>query len=156
MVGGSFPLPADVDVVVRAVHGGAHQVGGAGVHADIVLVDFLFMHRVGHQPAVGPGHIAAQLRLDGDMGFRRVAEDTGVFLPYAIPDGGDIGGGNLGTVRDTDAAGQVHEGQGHITFCRHVRAKLEQNPCQLGIIRIVDCVAGQEGVQTEALGPQFF
>ena len=43
VVAGSVLLAQHGDVVVGAVHGRAHQVGGTGVHTDILLINVLFV-----------------------------------------------------------------------------------------------------------------
>ena len=58
---GGVLLSGGGDVVVGPVNGGAHQVGGAGVHTHILLVNVLKMQHLGHQASVGPGHEPAQL-----------------------------------------------------------------------------------------------
>ena len=46
---GASLLAHDGDVVIGAVHGRAHQVGGAGVHADVLLISVLFVDGLGDQ-----------------------------------------------------------------------------------------------------------
>ena len=59
VVAGGVLLTHDGDVVVGPIHGGPHQVGCAGVHPDVLLVDVLLMDGLRHQAAVRPKHIAA-------------------------------------------------------------------------------------------------
>src|SRR5699024_3368682 len=67
VVAGGVLLAQHRDVVVGAVHGRAHQVGGAGVQADVLLIDVLFVDGGGDQRAVGPGHEPAHLGKDGNV-----------------------------------------------------------------------------------------
>ena len=54
VVAGGVLLAQHGDVVVSAVHGGAHQVGSTGIQTDVLLVDVLFVDGGCHQRAVGP------------------------------------------------------------------------------------------------------
>ena len=147
-------LAGNGDVVIRAVHGGAHQVAGAGVQAQVVLVDALFVDDMRHQPAVGAGHVAAQLGLDGHAADAVFGEGAAVLARHALAHGADIGFGLIGPVGNADAARQVDKGQRHAALVHQLAAGLKQEPCQGGIIGGVGGIAAEEGVQAEAHGPQ--
>ena len=55
------------DVVIRTVHGRAHQVGCAGVHPDIFLVDVFFVDSPGHQGTVRRQHETSHFRKKADV-----------------------------------------------------------------------------------------
>ena len=59
VTGGIF-FSKDGDMVVRAVHGWAHQVTGTGIQAGIFFVDMLLVDALCHELAVGSQHIASK------------------------------------------------------------------------------------------------
>ena len=118
-----------------------------------MLVNILFVHRMGEQPAVGPGHIPAQFRFDTHGGVG--PEHPDIFLPHALADGGYIRFLFLRAVGDAHAAGQVDEPEGQAAGLFHFRAQIKQNARKPGIIGIIGGVAGQESVQAKALYAQF-
>ena len=67
VVAGLVLLAHDGDVVIGPVHGRAHQIGRAGIHADVVLVGLLLVEDPGDQMAVGGQHEAAQLGAQGHV-----------------------------------------------------------------------------------------
>ena len=86
-------LPADGDVVVRAVHRRAHEVRGAGIHADVVLVGVLLVNHARDKPAHVAGHPAAEFGFQRDAAVR---EDFLVYLADAFADGEYIRRGQFG------------------------------------------------------------
>ena len=152
VVTGLVLLAHDRNVVVGPVNGRAHQVGGAGIHAHIVLVDVLHVQHPGHQVAVGSQHEAAQLGADGHVVHARGHQDLLVSLAHALADDGDIVGGLLGTVGHAHAAGEVDEGDVAAGLRLQIGGQLEQDAGQGGIVVVGQGVGGQEGVDAELLG----
>lgn len=113
-------LPADGDVVVCAVHGGAHEVRGAGIHADVVLVGVLLVNHACDEPAHIAGHPAPQLGFQRDAAVR---EDFLVYLADTFADSKYICRGLVGAVGDADAAGKVDERQLQAGFGRRGRGR---------------------------------
>ena len=136
-------------MVVGAVHGRAHQVAGAGVHADVLLVDVFFPHGPSNQVAVGGQHEPAQLCIEGHVVHARGSEDLLIGLPYALTDGGDVVFRLLGPVGNAYAAGEVDEGDVHAGLVPQLHRQAEQDPGQGGIILVGEGVGGQEGVNAE-------
>ena len=153
VVRGPVPLAADGHMMISPVHGRAHQVDRAGVHADVIPVDLFFVHGMGHQPAAGAGHPAAQLRLDGDAAFR---EDLFIDLPDALADSFQIRFLFLRPIGNADAAGQVHKGKLHFELRREIPSQGHEHFGQARIISRIDRVGSQEGVQAESRDAFFF
>ena len=142
------------DVVVGAVHGRAHQVGGAGIQADVLPVDVLLVEHGGHQVAVGRQHEPAQLGKDGHIPQPRRGHDLLVAHPHPVADGLDVAPGLLGAVVHADAAGEVDEGEVRAGGVAQPHRQTEQLGGQLGIILIGGGIGGQEGMDAEMLGAQ--
>ena len=140
-------------MVVGAVHGRPHQVGGAGVHADVLLVDVLFVDGPGHQMAIGPQHEPAQLRTDGHVAHPGGYQDLLIGPPHPFADGGDVVGGLLRPVGDAHAAGEVDEGDVGAGLRLQLHSQLEQDAGQGGVVVVGEGVGRQEGVDAELLGP---
>ena len=68
VVGGEALLAQDGDVVVGAVEGRAHEVGHAGVEADVVAVGVLEVADGGDEVARGAGDATAALEAEGHVG----------------------------------------------------------------------------------------
>ena len=110
VVAGRVLLTHDGDVVIRAVHGGAHKVGGAGVYPHILLVGMLEVRRLGHQAAVGGQHEPAQLGEDGHVSHPGADQHLLICLAYAFTDDRNVVGGLVRAVGDSHAAGEVDKG----------------------------------------------
>ena len=107
VVAGLVLLAQHSDVVVSAVHGGAHQVCGASVQTNVLLINVLFVDDGGHQCTVGAGGKAAHLAEDGHIAHTGRHKDLLKLFAHALADGHDVVLGLLRAVRDADAAGQV-------------------------------------------------
>ena len=151
VVAGRVLLAQDRDVVVRAVHGRAHEVGRAGVQAHVLLVRVLDVQHAGDEGAVGAGHVAAKLGLDGHVVEARGHEDLLVLRAHAAADGQDVRGLLLRAVGDAHAAGQVHKRDLHAQLPVQVRRQLEQLRGKARVVGVVRRVGGEERVQAEAL-----
>ena len=147
----SILLAQHGDVVVRAVHRRAHQVAGAGVHADVLLVGVLLVNRRGDERAVWAEHEAAQLGKDRDVAHARGHEHLLVGPAHALADDRDVVGGILRPVWDAHAAGEVDERD----FCAGLPVQLhrflEENPRERRVVFVGQCIGGEECVQAEAL-----
>ena len=110
MVAGQIFLAHHGDVVVGAVHSGAHQVGRRRVKADIFFINMLFMDRGCDEAAVRAEHIAPQFGVYLDVAHAVRGQDLLVGLPHALADGFDIARLLLGEIGDTDAARQIDKG----------------------------------------------
>ena len=152
VVAGGVLLAHNGDVMVRAVHGGAHQVGGAGVEADVLLVDVLLVDGRRHEAAVRGKHIAAKLREDGDVAHPGRDEHLLVRLPDALADGGDVDRLLIRAVRDADAAGEVYEFDFRAGLLPELDGEREQDARERRVILVRRRVAREEGVNAELLG----
>ena len=154
MVAGFVFLAQHRDVVVRAVHGRAHQVGGAGVDTDILFIDMLFVQHRRHQRAVGRQHVAAHLGKQRHIPHPGRDKDLLKLAAHALADLGDVVAALVGAVGDAHAARQVDEldlGAGALV---QAHRQAEQDARQLGVVFVGDGVAGQERMDAELLGPQ--
>ena len=151
VVAGGVLLAQHGDVVVSAVHGGAHQVGSAGIQTDVLLVDVLFVDGSCHQRTVGAGGKAAHLGEDGHIAHPCGHKDLLKLPAHALTDGHDVVLGLVGAVGDAHAAGQVDVADVGTGGLLHTDCQLEQDACQLGVIGIGDGVGGQEGMDAKVL-----
>ena len=154
MVQNGVLLAQNGDVMVSAVHGGAHQVGCTGVQTDVLAVDVLLVQDGGDQMAVGSQHEAAQLGEDGDVIHALGGQNLLVLLADAFTDEGDVAGGLLGTVVNADAAGEVDEGEVAAGGIAQTDSQTEQLGSQLGVVAVVGGVGSKEGVDAEVLDAQ--
>ena len=152
MVAGGVLLAQHGNMVVGAVHGRAHQVGGAGIHADVLLIDMLLMQHGRDKRTVGCQHKAAHLgenrhiaHTGGDQNFLKLFADT-------LADGCNVVAALVGAVGDAHTARQIDELDLGAGALMQADSQLKQDTGQLGVIVIGDGVAGQEGVNTELLG----
>ena len=152
MVAGGVLLAQHRDVMVGAVHGRAHQVGRAGVNADVLLVNMLLVQHGGDKCAVGCQHEAAHLGEDGDITHAGGHQNLLKLLAHALADGSNVVAALVGAVGNTDAARKVDE----LDFCAgalvQADGQLKQDSGQLRVIVVSHGVAGQEGVDAELLG----
>ena len=151
VVAGGMLLAHDRDMVIRAVHGGAHQVGGAGVHADVFLIGVLLMGGGGHQRAVGrqhkPTHFGKQLHISHASGNQNLLE----LLPNALADGKNVVFLLIRAIGNANAAGEVDEVNVTAGFLLKIHGQLEQNPRQRRVIVVGDGIGGQKGVNAKVL-----
>ena len=154
---GDVLLPGGGDVMVGPVDGGTHQVGGAGVHSHVLLVDVLEVQHPGHQTAVGTGHKAPQLAAQAHIPHAGGDQDLLKFLLHAPADQGDVVGLLLRAVGDADAAGEVDIPDMAPGLLLQLRRQAEEDARQLRVVLVGDGVGGQKGVDAEGprpLGPQ--
>ena len=102
-------LARDRDVMVSAVHGRAHEVGHAGVEADVVLVGLLLVDSRRDEPASRARDGAAALRHHGDIAETFRHHHLVVELVDALADGFEVDRLFLRAVGDADAAADVDE-----------------------------------------------
>ena len=139
-------------MVVGAIHGGTNEIDGTCVHADIVLVDLLFVDGLGDQASVGAHHKAAHLGADCHIAHAGGNQNLVVGRVYTLADGVDVVGLLLGQVGDTHAAGQVNEGDMCARLALQAHGKLKEDARELGVVVVGDGVAGKECVDTKVLG----
>ena len=144
------------DVMIGAVHSGPHQVSRARVHADVFLIDMLFMDRFGDQRAVGSQHKAAHLAVDRHISHALVAQDSVVNFLNSLADHRDIIRSIIGGIRYADAAGQVDESDMHVEGAVQFSYKFKQLGCQHRIILVSDSITCQESMDSEVLNTLFF
>ena len=154
VVAGRVLLAHDGDVMVRAVHGRAHEVRGAGVHADVFLIDVLVVQAAGDEHAVRGEHEAAQLRIDGHVAHARGDERLLIRAAHALADGRDVGRRLAGPVGDAHAARQIHKRHVRARLIAQAHGRLKQQPRQRGVVRARQRVGRQQRVQPEVLRAQ--
>ena len=148
---GATRLAHHRDVVVGTIHGGANQVDGTCVHADIVLVNLLFVDGLGDQTSVGAHHKAAHLGADRHIAHTGGNQNLVVGCVHALANGVDVVSLLLGQVGDTHAAGQVDEGDMRARLALQTHGKLKEDARELGVVVVGDGVAGEEGVDAKIL-----
>ena len=149
---GAARLAHHRNVVVGAIHGRADQVDGACVDADIVLVDLLLVDGLGDQAAVGAHHEAAHLGADGHVAHAGGNQDLVVGSVYPLADGVNVVGLLLGQIGDTNAAGQIDEGDMCAGLALQAHGKLKEDARELGVVVVGDGVAGKECVDAKVFG----
>lgn len=135
-IAGVVLLAEHGDVVVGAVHRGAHEVGGAGIQTDVVLVDVLGVQAGRDQRAVGSHHVSAKLGEDRDVIHARGGQDLLILLADEITDDHDVVGRLFGAVIDADAAGEVDEADVHAAAVSETDGELEQDGRELRVILV--------------------
>ena len=153
VIPGSILFPHNRDVMVRTVHGRAHQVHSAGVHSDVFFICVLLMDSLCHERTVRPKHKPAELRAQGHIAHPRRDENFLVYLPHALPDSHNIVGLLVRAVRNAHAARQVDKGNMRSCLLLELHRQLKQNLCQHGIVFVGHRVACQKGVNAEILRP---
>ncbi|MPM29924.1 hypothetical protein SDC9_76466 [bioreactor metagenome] len=128
------------DVVVSAVHRGPHEVAGAGVHADILLVRFLFMDRARHQIPERPRDIPSQLGEDADLQAGRL-DNAVVFALHFLAHVADVRLLFVGAVRNADAAGKVDHGNHRACLFVELDSGFKELARQRRVVVVVGCVA---------------
>ena len=153
VVPGGILLAHNGDVVVGPVESGTHQVRGAGVHPDVLLVDVLLVDGPGHQTAVGPQHEPPQLAAEGDVPHAGGHQDLLKLPPDILADDGDVGGLLLRQIGNAHAAGEVDIPNVAAGLLPQLHRQAEENARQLRIVVVGEGVGGQEGVEAEVLDP---
>ena len=115
------------DVVVGAVDGRAHEVGGAGVDAQVVVVGDLLVDHTGHKAARRRQHPAAKLGSKGHVTHTRGNENLLVHAAHALAHGSNVHGNILGAVVDANAAGEVNQPHVHAKLARKTDGQLEEH-----------------------------
>lgn len=138
------------DVMICSVHGGAHEVGGAGVHAGVFLVYVLEVYDGGDEVAVRPQHVAAELGAQGRLHVRS-AEHALVLRLDLGGDERDVGLVVLGQIGYAHAARKVDEGEFRARFLVQFLGGLEEYARESGVVIVAQVVGREEGVQSEAL-----
>ena len=154
VVTGQVLLAHHSDVVIGPIDGRPHQIGGTGVHPNIILIGVLLVENLGDQVAVGSQHEPAQLGAEGHITHPRGDQDLLVGPPYPFADDRDVIGRLIRTVGDAHAAGQVDKGDMTAGFFLQLHSGAEENGGQGGVILVGNGVGGQESVDAELLGAQ--
>ena len=141
-------------MVVGPVDGRAHQVGGAGVHADILLVDVLLVEHPSHQMSVGGQHEAAQLGADGHIAHPGGDQNVLIGPPHPLADDRDVVGGLLRPVGHPHAPGQVDKGDVGSCLLLQLHGGAEEDGGQGRVVVVGQGIGGQECVDAELLRPQ--
>ena len=152
VVAGRVLLAEHGDVVVRAVHRRAHEVGGAGVHAGVLLVDVFEVDYRRDQVAVGTQHESAQLRAQRRL--HAAGERALVLSLDAVGNRVDVGHLVGRQIGDADAARQVDELEVRARLGVKFARGVEQNAGERGVVLVAEVVGREEGVQPEALDAQ--
>ena len=103
LVSGRILLAEHGDMVVSAVHGRAHQVRRAGVHADVLLVDVLLVDRLRDQAAVRSHHEPSHFGENAHVSHSMRHQDLIVHPVHSCPDLRDVSPIVLRTVGNADA-----------------------------------------------------
>ena len=152
MVAGGVLLPHDRDVVVGPVHGRPHEVGGAGVDADVLLVNMLAVDGPGDQGSVRARHETAHFREEGDVSESGRHEDFFVYLFNAGADLCNVVRFLVRRVGNADTAGEVDEGKRYPALFLDLDRQLEEVPGQGRIVVVRHGVRHEESMYTETLG----
>ena len=134
---------------IRAVHGGTHQVGRTGIEPDVFLINMLLVNRRRHKAAVGAEHVAAQLRIDGNIAHTGRHKNLLIGTPDTLTDSHDVHRLLIGAVRDADAAGEIHERDVRARLLVELHGKFKQDARERGIILVRRRVAGEESMDAE-------
>ena len=139
----------DRHVMVRVVHGGSHEVGSAGVHAEIVPVRDLLMEHAREERSGGCQEPAPELGEDGHVSHARGNEHLLKGIADAGTDGSDVTGDILRPVGDPDAAREVHEFDVHVELLVEADRQREEQAREPRVVVVRLRVAREEGMETE-------
>ena len=155
VVAGRRFLAGDRDVVVGAVHRGAHEIRHAGVEADVVFVGLFLVDGRRDEPAGGAGDGAAALGEDRDVAETGGDHELIVELVDALADLHEVERLLLGAVGDAEAAAEVHEldvdAEALLELAREREHELRREEERL----CAAFVRGDHRVQAEALDALF-
>ena len=154
MIQNGILLAQHGDVVISPVHGRAHQVGGAGIQANVLPVNMLLMQHRGDQVAVGCHHEPAQLGENRHIPHAVGGENPLIPLPDTPADGLYVTFGLLGPVVHANTPGQVHEGDVGPGGVAQPHRQQEQLGGQLRVVFVGGGVGSQEGMDAEMPGTQ--
>ena len=154
MVAGGVLFAQHGDVVVGTVHGRAHQVGSAGIQADILFINVLFVDGCGNQAAIRSQHKAPHLGKDGNVAHTGGHQDLLKLFADTLANGQDIIGALLRLVGNANAAGQVDELDVCTGLLVQTHSQVEQDTGQFRVIIIGNGIAGQESMDAEVLCTQ--
>ena len=127
-------LAENRDVVIGTVHGGTHEVGCAGVNADVFLVNMFGVDGTCYECAVGSEHKASHLSIDCDIAHAGRHQETLIFFTDTLADHTDIVGDLTLAVRNSNAAGEVDEGEMDTQFILGFNRQLKQASRKLRVI----------------------
>ena len=138
-------------MVIGSVHGRAHQVHGAGIHPQILLMNMLLVNHLRHEMSIGPRHEASQLRVHGHVPHACRNQNLLKCHTHALAYGPDVVGLLIGTIGYADTSRQIHKGDTRPRLLLQPHRQPKQLPCQLRVIFIGHGVAGQKRMDAEGL-----
>ena len=140
MVAGRIFPAQHGNMMVRAVHRGAHQVRSAGVTANILFMGVLLVGTLGDEHPVGAGDKTPHLGADCNIAQPCGDEHFLISLAHAFADCQDIARLLVGAVGNSYAAGQVDERDFRAGFLMQLGRRLEQDARKRRIIAVFDGV----------------
>ena len=143
------------DVVVRAIEGGTHQVGHAGVEADVIAVDVFAVDGVRYQIAVGCHDDAAIFREDVEWRKPRRNNDFFVLLADARADAFQIDRRLFGTIRHADTTTQIDKVELDANFLADFDHEFKEHAPGFNKVFRIEFVGREHGMQTETLDALF-
>jgi len=148
MIAGGVLLAEYGHVMVRAIHRGAHQVCGARIAADEVLVGFLLVQHGRHKRSDRTGHIAAEFRENARLQIGS-GEGSLIRLVYLIAYELDVGLRILRTVRDAHAAGKIDKADLDAQLVMQFLRGFKEELCKRRIIHVIRVIGRKERVQAK-------
>lgn len=122
------------DMVVSAVHPWTHEVGHAGINADVVAIGVFVMDGSGNKIAVRAGYHAAAFEHD----FQWIeACRNNDFIVHFLDQAGNIFEVHrilFWTIRDTNTAAKVNEGNANAGFFVNFNDEIEHHLCSFSKI----------------------
>ncbi len=141
------------DVVVRAVHARPHQIGHAGVDADVLFVSALVVYRLGDEVAIRSGDTAAVFHENLQRMQLGRHDDFPIRLLDPAADQAEVDRFLAGSVGDADAAAEVDEFDSHARVTAEFHRQFKQHFRRLDEELGIQLVRGHHGVQPEAAHP---
>ena len=112
------------------------------------------MNRLCDQAAVRSQHVTAQLRKDCHIAHASGDQNLLISFAYPFPHCQNVHFLLIGTIRDTNAAGEIDEGDMRSGFLVQFHCKLKQNARQSWIILVRCGIAGEERMDSKVLCTQ--
>ena len=149
MIAGRILLTHYGNVMIGPVHGWTHQISSTGIQSDILFIGMFNVDGFSNKRPIGSQHITAHLCKNFYVSHSCRHQDILKSLTYAFADNHNIIALLIGTIRDTDTAGQIDELNMRSCLFLQFHCDLEQYPCQFRIIIISHSIAGQKSVHSK-------
>ena len=140
-------------MVVCTIDCRTHQISRTRIYTNILFVDVLLMNGLCHNTAIRSQHKASHLGIDGNISHSRRDKHFVKRFVDTLTDHTDVIGLLIRCIRNSYTAGKIDKTDVTAGLLLQLHHEFKQLLCQLRIIFIGYCIAGQKGMDTEILCP---